>query len=285
MRALAREDALPIAAALLGFGLLLAQACFPLPPQFRRAPMPASVLKQGEASGALHLGYNVQGVPQRHAFGEFTGAGFNTEGKEGSLYSRIGLPHGFEGHIGVGGPDLIPYLGLRYALLGRDWAHGPFVTLESGVNAVPDLYGGAALGAALGPIEPFVSARAGNYASLREHPYYEGAAGLAWRWKKGAFIAQYAGRQDGLDGHALAQGASVALELLTPSGPTPALEAQDASQRQEDADPCFADRPQNVYDPGQWEAYSACQEKTGNSEGAARSRDYAKHLREKPTIR
>jgi hypothetical protein len=274
-----------MAAALLGAGLLLAQACMPLPPPFRRVPMPASVLGPGEASGALHYGFNAQGVGARRNYGEFQANGIDTTGQEGSFYTRIGMPRGFEAQLGVGGPDLIPYAGLRYALLGAERPRGPFLTLESGLTAVPDLHGGIALGAALGSVEPYVALRAGNYASLKEHPYYEEAAGLAWRWDGGRVIAQYGGRQDGLDSHALAQGAALALELTAPAGGHAKAEAAAASQKLADGDPCSPMRPQNVYEPGQWEAYADCQGKMDNAGGAARSRGFAKQLRAKPTIR
>jgi hypothetical protein len=269
----------PAAAALLGFALLIIQACFPLPPHLRRTPMPASVLKPHEAAGGFHGGYNVQGATPRFGRGQYQGDGLGMDGAEASMRMQSGLPYGLEWHMGMGAPDLIPFSGVRYQALGRNWAHGPFVTLEAGLNAVPDLHGGLALGAAFGPVEPYAAWRAGRFGSFDQNPYWEGAAGLAWRWKELRLSAQYGYRQHSLDGRPLAQGGTVALDFLSRVRSQGPASHEPPAQAPGSNDPCFADRPYDESSPEQWEAYAVCVERQGNAAGAATLRRYAARLR------
>jgi hypothetical protein len=269
--------------------LLAATACMPPPPAFRRVPLPASVMPKGQSAMDLYLGYNVQGMPERSSHGEFQGSGFNLGGAEGSFGVRTGLPHGLELGGGLGTPDLIPYGELRWQVLGQGWAHGPFLTVEGGANAVPDLHAGLAVGAALGPVEPFVAWRAGNWMSLQpEHPYWEGAGGLALSWSAGRLVLQYSERQDSLDRRVLAQGLGLALELW-PQGmgsePRSRRYRYDPDTAAQAQRTCKGARPLDPFDPAQWDAYADCLVLEGDSQDADAAWAYAKKLRKKPVFR
>lgn len=117
-----------------------------IPPAATRQPYSARVLAPGVGRSGFHLDQMRAGAQaQRYQYpldneGRATGAG---------VFSTWGLP---PGGLEVGGgfvyPFFVPYFQMRYQALGQGWDYGPFLTLEAGLNMIPDLHAGLVLGGA-----------------------------------------------------------------------------------------------------------------------------------------